>query len=147
MLFLIVGVIYDRAHHREIERFGGLAQHLPEYTAMMGIGFFASLGLPGLAGFISEFMVFAGSFPVFRTMVILSATSVIITAAYYLYAIHRMFLGKVNERYRGLPDLNWRERLSLYPLGALSIVLGFYPQAILGSINTTLHALVKAIGV
>jgi NADH-quinone oxidoreductase subunit M len=145
MLFLIVGVIYDRAHHREIEKFGGLAQHLPEYTALMGISFFASLGLPGLAGFISEFMVFAGSFPTYRGLVIISATSVIITAAYYLYAIHRMFLGKVNERYRGLPDLNWRERISLYPLAAIAIVLGFYPQAILGSINATLHAIVKTI--
>jgi NADH-quinone oxidoreductase subunit M len=143
MLFLIVGVIYDRAHHREIERFGGLAQALPEYTAMMGLAFFASLGLPGLCGFISEFMVFSGSFPVYMTYTIISATSVIITAAYYLYAIHRMFLGKLNETYRGFPDLNWRERLTLYPLGAIAIVLGFYPQAILSAINTTLHSLVQ----
>ena len=145
MLFLIVGVIYDRAHHREIERFGGLAQALPEYTTMMGLAFFASLGLPGLAGFISEFMVFSGSFPVFMTYTIISATSVIITASYYLYAIHRMFLGKLNEAYRGFPDLNWRERFTLYPLGAIALVLGFYPQAILGSINGTLHALVDAV--
>jgi len=145
MLFLIVGVIYDRAHHREIEKFGGLAQHMPEYTAMMGLAFFASLGLPGLCGFISEFMVFSGSFPTYMVLTIVSATSVIITAAYYLWAIHRMFLGRVNERYVGLPDLNWRERMSLYPLAALAIFLGFYPQAILGSINTTLHALVKTI--
>jgi NADH-quinone oxidoreductase subunit M len=145
MLFLIVGVIYDRAHHREIERFGGLASHLPEYTALMGLAFFASLGLPGLAGFISEFMVFSGSFPVYSTLVIISATSVIITAAYYLWAIHRMFLGKVNQTYVGLPDLNWRERLSLYPLAALAIFLGVYPQAILGSINGTLHALVQVV--
>ena len=143
MLFLIVGVIYDRAHHREIERFGGLAQALPEYTTMMGLAFFASLGLPGLCGFISEFMVFSGSFPTYMTYVIISATSVIITAAYYLYAIHRMFLGKLNQAYAGFPDLNWRERFTLYPLGAIAIVLGFYPQAILGSINTTLHALIK----
>jgi NADH-quinone oxidoreductase subunit M len=145
MLFLIVGVIYDRAHHREIERFGGLAQHLPEYTAMMGVAFFASLGLPGLAGFISEFMVFSGAFPVFSTLVIISAMSVIITAAYYLWAIHRMFLGKVNRTYVGLPDLNWRERFALYPLAALAIFLGVYPQAILGSINGTLHAIAQVV--
>jgi len=145
MLFLIVGVIYDRAHHREIERFGGLAQQLPEYTAIMGLAFFASMGLPGLCGFISEFMVFSGAFPVFMTYVIISATSVIITAAYYLWAIHRMFLGKLNEAYRGFPDLNWRERLTLYPLGVIAIVLGFYPQAVLGSINTTLHVLVQTV--
>ena len=73
MLFLIVGVIYDRAHHREIAKFGGLAQELPEYSAIMGLAFFASLGLPGLAGFISEFMVFSGAFPVFTTYTIISA--------------------------------------------------------------------------
>jgi NADH-quinone oxidoreductase subunit M len=145
MLFLVAGVIYDRAHHREIERFGGLAQTLPEYTGIMGLAFFASLGLPGLCGFISEFLVFSGSFPVFMTYTIISATSVVITAAYYLWAIHRMFLGKVNEAYRGYPDLVWRERLSLYPLGAIVIVLGFYPQAILNSINGSLHALVKTV--
>jgi NADH-quinone oxidoreductase subunit M len=143
MLFLIVGVIYDRAHHREIAKFGGLAQALPEYSAIMGLAFFASLGLPGLAGFISEFMVFSGSFPVFTTYTIISAMSVIITAAYYLWAIHRMFLGKLNPAYKGYPDLNWRERLTLYPLGAIAIVLGFYPQAILGPINSTLHALIQ----
>src|SRR6266542_1104111 len=143
MLFLIVGVIYDRAHHREIAKFGGLAQELPEYSAIMGLAFFASLGLPGLAGFISEFMVFSGSFPIFTVYTIISATSVIITAAYYLWAIHRMFLGKLNPAYKGYPDLNWRERFTLYPLGAFAIFLGFYPQWILGPINSTLHALIQ----
>jgi NADH-quinone oxidoreductase subunit M len=143
MLFLIVGVIYDRAHHREIERFGGLAQQLPEYTAVMGLAFFASLGLPGLAGFVSEFLVFSGSFPVFTTYTILAATSVVLTAAYYLWAIHRMFLGKLNPAYAGYPDLNWRERFALYPLGAIAIFLGFYPQAILGAINPALHLLIQ----
>jgi NADH-quinone oxidoreductase subunit M len=143
MLFLLVGVIYDRAHHREIEKFGGLASELPEYAAVLA--FFASMGLPGLAGFISEFMVFTGAFPVFTTYTIVSATSVIITAAYYLWAIHRMFLGKLNPTYKGFPDLVWRERLTLYPLAALTIVLGFYPQAILSAINGTLHLLVQNI--
>ncbi len=145
MLFLIVGVIYDRAHHREIEKFGGLATVLPEYTAIMGLAFFASLGLPGLAGFVSEFMVFSGAFPVFTTYTIISATSVIITAAYYLWAIHRMFLGKLNQAYVGYPDLVWRERLTLYPLAAFCIVLGFYPQMILSMINGSLHALIRNI--
>jgi NADH-quinone oxidoreductase subunit M len=145
MLFLVAGVIYDRAHHREIERFGGLAQALPEYSAVVGLAFFASLGLPGLAGFISEFMVFSGAFPVFTTYTMVAATSVVLTAAYYLWAIHRMFLGKLNPAYQGFPDLNWRERLSLYPLGALVIVLGFYPQAVLGVINPALHLLVQGL--
>ncbi len=145
MLFLLVGVIYDRAHHREIEKFGGLAAVLPEYAAMTGLAFFASMGLPGLAGFISEFMVFSGAFPVFTTYTIISATSIIITAAYYLWAIHRMFLGKLNQAYLGFPDMVWRERLTLYPLAAFCIVLGFYPQMILSMINGSLHELIRNI--
>ena len=145
MLFLIVGVIYDRAHHREIEKFGGLASELPEYSAVTGLAFFASLGLPGLAGFISEFLVFSGSFPRFTLFTVISATSVVITAAYYLWAIHRIFLGKLNQTYKGYPDLNWRERISLYPLAAVAIVLGFYPQAILGVINKSLFDLIDTV--
>jgi NADH-quinone oxidoreductase subunit M len=145
MLFLVAGVIYDRAHHREIERFGGLAQALPEYSAVVGLSFFASLGLPGLAGFISEFMVFTGAFPVFTGYTALAALTVVITAAYYLWAIHRMFLGKLNPAYQGFPDMNWRERLCLYPLGALVILLGFHPQTVLGVINGTLHQLIQGL--
>ncbi len=145
MLFLIVGVIYDRAHHREIARFGGLATAMPEYSAIMGLAFFASLGLPGMCGFISEFMVLTGSFPSFMLFTAISATGVIITAAYYLWAIHRAFLGKLNPVYKDYPDLVWRERLVLYPLGAIAIVLGFYPHAVLGVINKTLFALIATI--
>ncbi len=141
MLFLIVGVIYDRAHHRNIEGFGGLAVQVPEFTGIMGLAFFASLGLPGLCGFISEFTVFLGALPVFQGLTILSATSVIITAAYYLWTIQRMFLGKLNEKYKDLPDLNWRERLTLYPLGALVIFFGFYPRAIIDLIESSLRNL------
>ncbi len=98
-----------------------------------------------MCGFVSEFLVLSGSFPKFMGLTALSATAVILTAAYYLWAIHRAFLGKLNPVYKDYPDLVWRERLVLYPLGAIAIVLGFYPQAILGSINTTLHALVQTI--
>jgi NADH-quinone oxidoreductase subunit M len=90
-------------------------------------------------------MVFSGAFPVFTVYTIISATSVILTAAYYLWAIHRMFLGKLNPVYKGYPDLNWRERFALYPLAAIAIFLGFYPQAILGVINPALHALIQNI--
>ncbi|MFN2549843.1 MAG: NuoM family protein [Myxococcales bacterium] len=142
MLFLIVGVIYDRAHHRNIEGFGGLAQQVPEYAGLLGLAFFASLGLPGLCGFVSEFTVFLGSLVTWQTLTIISALSVIITAAYYLWAIQRMMLGKLNPTYATLPDVNWRERLTLYPLGALIIVFGFYPQAIFTLIEGSLRNLI-----
>ncbi|MFN7134682.1 MAG: NuoM family protein, partial [Myxococcales bacterium] len=109
MLFLVVGVLYDRAHHREIDGFGGIAKVVPEYTALMGLAFFASLGLPGLAGFVAEFLVLAGAFGVFQWMTALAALGVVITAAYYLWTLQRVFLGPLNARYAALPDLNWRE--------------------------------------
>jgi NADH-quinone oxidoreductase subunit M len=142
-LFLIVGVIYDRAHHRDMERFGGLAKELPEYSGITGIAFFASLGLPGLAGFIPEFMVLAGSFPVYLTFTVISATAVILTAAYYLWSMQRVFLGKLTPAYVGFPDVNGRERLTLYPLVAMMFFLGFYPQFILHAINPALQMLIQ----
>ena len=145
MLFLIVGVIYDRAHHREIDGFGGIAKVVPEYTALMGLAFFASLGLPGLAGFISEFLVLNGAFANLPWHTALAAVSVIITAAYYLWTIQRVFLGNLNPKYAHLPDVNWRERLTLYPLGALAILFGFYPNVMLRLINTDLFALVRSV--
>src|SRR5712671_2891765 len=141
MLFLIVGVIYDRAHHRNIEGFGGLAKQVPEYAGLLGLAFFASLGLPGLCGFVSEFTVFLGSLATWQTMTIISALSVIITAAYYLWAIQRMMLGQLNPAYSTMPDVNWRERLTLYPLGALIILFGFYPAAIINLIQGSLRNL------
>jgi NADH-quinone oxidoreductase subunit M len=142
MLFLIVGVIYDRAHHRNIEGFGGLAKQVPEYAGLLGLAFFASLGLPGLCGFVSEFTVFLGSLATWQTLTIISALSVIITASYYLWAIQRMMLGKLNPAYASLPDVNWRERLTLYPLGALIILFGFYPAAIINLIEGSLRNLI-----
>jgi NADH-quinone oxidoreductase subunit M len=142
MLFLIVGVIYDRAHHRNIEGFGGLAKQVPEYAGLLGLAFFASLGLPGLCGFVSEFTVFLGSLATWQTLTVISALSVIITASYYLWAIQRMMLGKLNPTYATLPDVNWRERLTLYPLGALIILFGFYPAAIINLIEGSLRNLI-----
>ncbi len=143
MLFLIAGVIYDRAHHRNIEGFGGLAYQLPEYTALTGLAFMASLGLPALCGFISEFLVFTGAFPTFRVLTMISVLAVIITAAYYLWALQRMFLGPLNEKYNSLADLTWRERFTLYPLAAAIVFLGIYPMPALNLINKTLLSILS----
>jgi NADH-quinone oxidoreductase subunit M len=150
MLFLIAGVIYDRAHTREIAGFGGLAERLPEYTGMVGLAFMASLGLPGLAGFIGEVLVFLGGFGAanhaFRGLVAVGALSVIITAGYYLWTMQRMFLGKLNDKWAGLWDMNWRERITLYPLAALTILFGVYPAPIFNLVNVTLHQLLPVVG-
>ena len=92
MLFILVGVVYERAHHRDIDGFGGLASQMPVYTGITALAFFAGLGLPGFSGFVSEAMCFIGAFPVFRTIVILSTIGILLNAAYFLWAFQRVFL-------------------------------------------------------
>jgi NADH-quinone oxidoreductase subunit M len=141
MLFLIVGVIYDRAHHRDIEGFGGLTHQMPRYAVITSIAFFASLGLPGLSGFIGEALVFLGSFQTYRVITAVSATGIILTAAYILWTMQRMFLGKLNEKYSNLPDINGRELFTLVPLAIIVIFVGVYPMPVLNLIKTSLDHL------
>jgi NADH-quinone oxidoreductase subunit M len=145
MLFTLVGVVYDRVHTRDIDRFGGLASEMPLYAAFMGFAFMASLGLPGLSGFWGEAMTFIGAFPRYRVLTILAATGVIVTAAYHLWALQRIFLGKFREEWRAnkylkefggrFPEINMREIASLAPLAALVLLLGFWPRPLLHLID------------
>ena len=152
MLFLLVGVLYDRAHTRNIEGFGGLASFMPEYSGLTGLAFFASLGLPGLAGFVGEVLVFIGGWGAdaslgnFQPLVMVSVTSVIITAAYYLWTMQRMFLGKFNEKWSNLnPNLTLAERLTLWPLAVLTIVFGIFPMPIFALMNPALLELARIV--
>jgi NADH-quinone oxidoreductase subunit M len=138
MLFLLVGVIYDRAHHREINGFGGLATATPNYAFVTFLAFFGALGLPGLNSFISEVLVLIGAFQKYRVITAISATGVIITAAYCLWTLQRMFLGKLDEKYSRLPDMNMRETISLLPLAILVVMLGVYPHPVLDLMKSTM---------
>src|SRR3989454_2737465 len=131
MLFLLVGVIYDRAHHREIAGFGGLASIMPVYTGVTGLAFFAAMGLPGLSAFISEALVLLGAWQAYPLLTVVGASAVILTAGYLLWTLQRMFLGKPNEKYLTLPEINARELFTLVPLGAIVVFLGVYPTPIL----------------
>src|SRR6266849_4964323 len=130
-LFLLVGVIYDRAHHREIAGFGGLASIMPVYTAVTGLAFFAAMGLPGLSAFISEVLVLLGAWKVYPALTVVGASAVVLTAGYLLWTLQRMYLGQPNEKYLALPEINARELFTLVPLGAIVIFLGVYPTPIL----------------
>jgi NADH-quinone oxidoreductase subunit M len=138
MLFLLVGVIYDRAHHRDIEGFGGLAAIMPLYTGVTALAFFASMGLPGLSGFISEVLVLLGSWQKFPVLAIVGASGVILTAGYLLWTIQRVYLGTPNEKYKALPEINGREMFTLVPLGAIVILVGVYPNVVLDLLRATL---------
>jgi len=133
MLFLLVGIVYERAHHREIDGFGGLWKPMPVYGGLTAFAFFASLGLPGLAGFVGEVLVFLGAFQVepIRWIAVVSVSGVVLTAAYFLWAYQRMFLGPVNPKYLALADATARERWTLVPLAALVLALGVYPNLFL----------------
>lgn len=146
MLFLLVGVVYERAHHRDVDGFGGLAIVMPKYTAIVTLAFFASLGLPGLSGFISEMLCFLGAFDVYRTATIISISGVVLGAAYFLWAFQKIFLGPLNEKYADIPDINGRELFTLVPLGIIVIILGVYPMPVLDMMSTTMDALVKLMG-
>ncbi|RPJ49379.1 MAG: NADH-quinone oxidoreductase subunit M [Candidatus Latescibacterota bacterium] len=145
MLFLLVGVIYDRAHHRQIEGFGGLVSRMPIYGAFTSLAFFAAIGLPGLSGFISEALVLLGGFRAFPLVTILSASGIVLGAAYMLWTYQRIFLGPLNERYADLPEISGREIFTLAPLGVIVIVLGFYPHPILGMMEASMGRLVQAV--
>ena len=145
MLFLLVGVIYDRAHHRDIDGFGGLAVKMPIYAGITSLAFFAGLGLPGLNSFISEALVFLGAFSVYKIITIISGLGIVITAAYFLWTLQRVFFGQLNSQYRDLPEINGREIFTLVPLGILVIFLGVYPMPILNLINNSMVNLISII--
>jgi NADH-quinone oxidoreductase subunit M len=143
MLFLIVGVIYDRAHTRDLDAFGGLAITMPKYTGIMTVAFFAALGLPGLSGFISEAFSFLGAFQTFRTLTIIGTLGIVLTAAYMLWTLQRVFLGQPNEKWASLPDINGRELFTLVPLAIIVFALGIYPSLLLDLMTSSLNHLVE----
>jgi len=145
MLFLCVGVIYDRAHHRQIDGFGGLGLQMPVYTSMFSLALFAALGLPGLSGFVSEALVFLGAFPVYRTITIISALGIVIGAAYVLWMLQRVFLGPKQDKYDTLPDISARELVTLVPIGILVLILGVYPMPVLNLMKISLNNLIKVV--
>jgi NADH-quinone oxidoreductase subunit M len=147
MLFLIVGVIYDRAHTRDLDAFGGLAITMPKYTGIMTVAFFAALGLPGLSGFISEAFSFLGAFRVdsLRVITMFSTLGIVLTAAYMLWTLQRVFLGTPNEKWASLPDINGRELFTLVPLAVIVLVLGIYPSFMLDLMTSSMNHLVTVV--
>ncbi len=142
MLFLVVGVLYERAHHRYIVypddyedpelagklSFGGLGIQMPVYTGVVMFAFFGSLGLPGLSGFIGEMLSLLGAFQVYPLLTALSVLGLIFGAAYFLWALQRMFFGEPNPRYEGIREISARELVSLVPLLLMVLLLGIFPR-------------------
>jgi NADH-quinone oxidoreductase subunit M len=151
-LFVIVGIVYDRTHDRTISNYKGLISKMPAYSVVATIAFFASLGLPGMSGFIAEILVLMGAFQwqslsnLSIALPIIASFSLLFTAGYYLWTLQRMFFGKfsvhqsVNENV--LVDLTLREKIITYGLAALVILFGLYPSLLLQSMDGTTNTLI-----
>ncbi len=129
-MFFLVGVIYDRAHTRDLNKLGGLNNIMPLYGAVSYVIFFGSMGLPGLCGFVAEVFVVLAAFNYDPVLAILAASAVILTAGYILWTIQRVFLGG-SETWKGLSDLNLREIVIAVPLVVLTIAMGILPQPLI----------------
>jgi NADH-quinone oxidoreductase subunit M len=131
-LFLLVGMIYERRHTREIEAYGGIARVVPLFATALTIVSLSSIGLPGTNGFVGEFLVLLGSFKPYPIATIIATTGVILAAAYLLWAIQRVLLNPLDKpANQHIPDLNWREIAIVTPLIAAIIWLGVYPAPVL----------------
>jgi NADH-quinone oxidoreductase subunit M len=132
-MFFLVGVVYDRVHHRDLDKFGGLFAKMPVYSGIsMGI-FFAALGLPGLCGFIGEVLVVLSVWKYSMVLAVVAASVVILTAGYILWTLQRVYLGPEYKGPHGeaLTPMTRREIAIAAPLLALAILLGVYPRALL----------------
>jgi NADH-quinone oxidoreductase subunit M len=137
-LFLLVGVIYDRRHTRQLDEFGGLAKVMPVFAALFVVVTLSSIGLPGTNGFVGEFMIITGTFVSTKlghfngVQAVGAALGVILGAVYMLGVVQKMFFGPITKpENEHLPDLNRRELLAVAPLVMMIFVIGFFPNLLL----------------
>jgi len=149
MMFLLIGIIYERSHHRWIVKpdgslgYGGLSTKLPKFTTVFIIGMFASMGLPGLSGFISEALIFLGIYQKFTTITVIAVIGLLLGAAYLLWMFKRMFFGPVNPECENYTDLNAREIFYMVPLCICVILFGIYPSPLLNVMKASVGQLVE----
>ncbi|HET6515942.1 MAG TPA: NADH-quinone oxidoreductase subunit M [Thermodesulfovibrionales bacterium] len=142
-LFLSVGVIYDRTHSREIKDYGGLATVLPVYAAFFMVFTLASIGLPGMNGFIGEFLIILGGFAASKAAGVFAATGIIIGAAYMLWLYQRVFFMETNEKVFGLQDMDMREIITLVPMMVFVFWIGIYPDTFLSFLHPSVQHLIE----
>jgi NADH-quinone oxidoreductase subunit M len=144
MLFFCVGVIYDQAHTREIAIFGGIAKRMPMLGTLFTFAAMASLGLPGLAGFVAEYMVFTSSFRIWTIPTIVAVFTMILTAGYLLWMIKRVFFGPFNQKWSWLPDASPRELIPLISLAVVIVLVGFFPTPLINVISSSVQPIIHS---
>jgi NADH-quinone oxidoreductase subunit M len=142
-LFLIVGVIYDRMHTREIAAYGGLVVRMPVFALIFMLFTMGNVGLPGTSGFVGEFLTLAGVYQVNTWVAFFAATGVILSAGYALWLYRRVVFGDlIKESLRTIKDMSRREKLLFAPLVAFTLLLGIYPALVLDVIGPSVAALI-----
>jgi NADH-quinone oxidoreductase subunit M len=136
-MFALVGMVYERTHTRDMTKYGGLWSIMPRYGGILIFCAMASLGLPGLAGFVSEFMVVRGAWSAFTLLTILSMAGLLITGIYILKSLQKVLHGPLGEEWHHHPlkDISVPEVLAVAPLMLAMLVLGIYPALVLNMIN------------
>ncbi len=143
-LFLVVGVVYDRMHTRDIDAYGGLAVRMPKYALIFMFFTMANVGLPGTSGFVGEFLTLIGAFQVNTWVATIAATGVILSAAYSLWLYRRVVFGDlIKESLKSITDMDAREKWIFAPLVAVTILLGLYPSVVLDVISPSVEALLQ----
>ena len=141
-LFLVVGVVYDRLHTREISRYGGLVSNMPKYAVAFMVFTLASVGLPGTSGFIGEILVLFGAYKYSSWLAFIAAIGIVLGVAYMLYLYWRVVLGKLEKPdVKEMLDLNWREIAIFTPLVIVVIWMGVYPSFFLDVIHASVDQL------
>jgi NADH-quinone oxidoreductase subunit M len=141
-LFLLVGMVYERTHTRDLGKMGGLAVVMPWLTGAFLFAVVASVGLPGLNNFVGEFLVIIGTFAVNMWFGALATLAVVLAAIYLLWSYQRMAFGPVHDEHRALPDVSLREVLVLAPILSLLLVFGVYPKLLTDRIDPTTNVLI-----
>ncbi len=145
-LFLCVGVIYDRLHTREIDRYGGLAINMPKYAILFMLFTMASVGLPGTSNFVGELLALMGTYQVSTLATLIATTGIILGAAYMLYLYRRVVFGDLtNDDVKAMPDLNKRELALLAPIAAAVLWMGVYPESFLAPMRADVATLLARI--
>jgi NADH-quinone oxidoreductase subunit M len=142
-MFFLVGIIYGRTHTRDLKLYGGIWSALPAFGAILIFTSMASLGLPGLNGFVSEFMIIRGAWNPFTWQVALSMIGLIMTGAYILKGIGQTLHGPLLPQWANLKDMTLREHLVIWPLMVLMLSLGLWPQWLVAIINDTVSVLFR----
>jgi NADH-quinone oxidoreductase subunit M len=145
-LFLLVGVVYERRHTRMLADYGGIARTMPIYATFFVIAMLSSVGLPGLNGFVGEFLILAGSFKTHPTAAVLSATGVILAAIYLLWLVQRVFFGPItSEENKHIPDIAWNEIAAMVPLVILMVWIGVHPNTFLRKMTPSVEQLITTV--